>query len=310
MKLYIPACGDRIVLAKPWTFTLYYESRNTEFAKQRKLFSENMYGKYGKPIAQVTLEEGTTLEVDRIYVRAFNKSAANDETDYDSITFRVVGVKKQRFWAKLKDCNEIEFKHLEVESFKERKLREDAEEAAKPKLLNADIIRNNISYASNGSGPYVVFMDKFKKQLLERFEECKKIHREEYDKYAAEQKRLRLHVNELQRSGFNFCNIYFSINSYKELTFEILFENISKLASDYCNFSKKADGTNVRKFNWAYHDRARYWGCDNVHYALQGMHVNVVTNADDTQIVDFYLGEGRAERSEKTRRNVKQTHGS
>ena len=253
MKLYVPACGDRIVLAKPWTFTLYYESRNVEFAKQRKLsIGENMYGKYGKPIAQVTLEEGTTLEVDRIYVRAFNKSAANDETDYDSITFRVVGVKKQRFWAKLKDCNEIEFKQLEVESFKERKIREDAEEAAKPRRLSADDIRSNAYYASRGSGPYAPFMSKLKEQLQVRLEECKKLHREEYDTYVAEQKRLNSHANELRRSGWGWGRS-FSADPYKELTFEILFENISKLASDSCHFSKQADGTNVRKFSWAYH---------------------------------------------------------
>jgi hypothetical protein len=33
MKLYVPACGDRIVLTQPWTFTLYFERRNDVFAK-------------------------------------------------------------------------------------------------------------------------------------------------------------------------------------------------------------------------------------------------------------------------------------
>jgi hypothetical protein len=69
---------------------------------------------------EVTLLTGTILECDRVYIRNFNKSADNDENDFNSITWRVLKPngkpkRNQRFWAKLKDCNEIEF-DLEIDS--------------------------------------------------------------------------------------------------------------------------------------------------------------------------------------------------
>lgn len=53
----------------------------------------------------VYITEGCTLTVDRIYIR---KGAS----EYDSVSFFVEGLapKKIRFWAKLDDCNNIEFK--------------------------------------------------------------------------------------------------------------------------------------------------------------------------------------------------------
>jgi hypothetical protein len=70
----------------------------------------------------ITLPKGTVLAVDRIYIR---KGAS----DYSSITFyakglgeseiknrwsnRVTKWKAQRFWAKLSDCNQIEFELME-----------------------------------------------------------------------------------------------------------------------------------------------------------------------------------------------------
>lgn len=38
-KLYVPACGDRITLIKPWQFPLYLESRNLEFARTIGLYT-------------------------------------------------------------------------------------------------------------------------------------------------------------------------------------------------------------------------------------------------------------------------------
>ena len=97
MKLYIPAIGDRLVLTKDWEFLLYLERRNTAFAKEHKLvdekFGESYWdafedGRYGNRLKSVTasLPKGTTLEVDRVYIRTFNKSALKENEDYDSIS--------------------------------------------------------------------------------------------------------------------------------------------------------------------------------------------------------------------------------
>jgi hypothetical protein len=58
----------------------------------------------------ITLPKGTVLEVDRVYIRNFNRAALEEQDNFDSITFKVVGAKKQRFWVKLKDANHIQFK--------------------------------------------------------------------------------------------------------------------------------------------------------------------------------------------------------
>jgi hypothetical protein len=120
MNLYVPACGDRITLATPWTFTLYLERRNVGFAKAKGLVDKNMSpwgGGFGKEMRsfEVTFPAGTLLEVDRVYIRTFNKSFVKDENDFDSITWKVMNPKnkkpfpKQRFWSKLVDVNQIEF---------------------------------------------------------------------------------------------------------------------------------------------------------------------------------------------------------
>ncbi len=130
MKLYVPACGDRITLTSDWTFALILEHRNMKFADARGLITDSERGRYGvqripgdwssglKFFPHV-IKAGSTLEVDRVYVRNFSKSADSTETDFDSITFKVVGEKNSRFWAKRVDCNDIEF---ELDStYKQRK---------------------------------------------------------------------------------------------------------------------------------------------------------------------------------------------
>lgn len=125
MRLYIPACGDRITLVAPWSFTLVLESRNIEFAKIRKVVDSAP--KYGGIRDQsrnyrtvpVTLESGTTLECDRIYIRTFNKSRVQVEDDYDSITWKVINgkgkaVPKSRFWTKLPDTYGIEYDSVDM----------------------------------------------------------------------------------------------------------------------------------------------------------------------------------------------------
>jgi hypothetical protein len=68
-------------------------------------------GRYGRAAeeGQVKVPKGTTLTVDRIYIR---KGA----TSFDSITFNIAKgncparpeIEKTRFWAKLSDVNRIE----------------------------------------------------------------------------------------------------------------------------------------------------------------------------------------------------------
>ena len=131
-KLFIPACGDRLVLSKAWEFTLYLESRNIKFAQEHKLYTPDENGRWGSydrnhnlRKVRATLPAGTVLECDRVYIRTQNKSrmladGPADEIDYDSITWKVMKgdkmVKNQRFWCKLADACEIEFK-LDADAF-------------------------------------------------------------------------------------------------------------------------------------------------------------------------------------------------
>lgn len=134
MKLFVPACGDRLTLTKPWTFRLFLEHRNLKFAKQRKYYTGdedwNVYvdGKYrnGLVSVAVTLDAGTVLECDRVYIRTFNKSRVQEGDDYDSITWKIIDPKKGkaarncRFWTKLSDANEIEFELQEDSRYRDR----------------------------------------------------------------------------------------------------------------------------------------------------------------------------------------------
>lgn len=125
MKLFVPACGDRIVLTKPWKFLLILERRNIQFAIERGLLDPKFAKSYGVwetvnyskyKTVDALLPKETILECDRMYIRAFSKSALETGDDYDSITWRVISpetgkmVLRQRFWAKLVDCLQIEYK--------------------------------------------------------------------------------------------------------------------------------------------------------------------------------------------------------
>lgn len=121
MKLYVPEIGDRLRLTQDWTFKLYNERRN---ATLRTHFGLT----FSTDVDDVTIPSGTVLKVDRIYIR---KGA----DDYSSISFYAEGIgsgsgafgrpKSARFWAKLEDCNRIEFEieELKVDSPKPKKVR-------------------------------------------------------------------------------------------------------------------------------------------------------------------------------------------
>jgi hypothetical protein len=130
-KLYIPACGDRITLIKPWQFTLYLEHRNTTFAKTVGLITDT--GRWGvyhpgtNQLAHVkcTLEEGTILECDRVYIRSTSKSASTADNSYDSVSWKVVvndkPARNQRFWVKLSDTSKLEYDPDSISKYRDRK---------------------------------------------------------------------------------------------------------------------------------------------------------------------------------------------
>jgi hypothetical protein len=117
MKLFIPACGDRIHLTADWSFDLYLEYRNHKFALARGLAKDGDESlRWARELkkTRATVEAGTILECDRVYIRAFSKSHMTVETDYDSITWKALRpdgkpLKGQRFWVKLPDCYSIEY---------------------------------------------------------------------------------------------------------------------------------------------------------------------------------------------------------
>lgn len=122
MQLYIPEIGDRLRLTKDWTFTLHYEHRNSSLIEHfGDLFEwRRRSGNDTEPNDKiVTIPLGTILKVDRIYIR-------KGLEEWSSISFYAEGIgtgsgafgrpKSARFWAKLSDCNKIEF---EIEELKD-----------------------------------------------------------------------------------------------------------------------------------------------------------------------------------------------
>lgn len=133
MKLFIPACGDRLILVKDWVFPLYLERRNTKFAKTRGLLDQSAddWGVWvgeryrsGFKCVNAVLPAGTVLECDRVYIRSYNKSRLELGNDYDSITWKVIKKGKAerfgRFWTKLCDCNGLEFDLSDDGLFRDR----------------------------------------------------------------------------------------------------------------------------------------------------------------------------------------------
>lgn len=136
MELFIPACGDRLTLTKPWSFELWLERRNMKFAASRGLISveqSRMCAIYAgephrSPLKKVgtVLPPGTVIECDRVYIRQYNKSRIQEGDDYDSVTWKVVdpvkgkAVRNGRFWTKLSDCNGLEFELADDALYQDR----------------------------------------------------------------------------------------------------------------------------------------------------------------------------------------------
>ncbi len=121
MKLYIPELGTTLTLAEDWTFRIINEKRNGGLAKLMENpnandwyfpfgtienpIEEGGYGRRRIPVepGDYTIPAGTTLEVDRIYIRKGNE-------EFSSVTFKMRLKGKQiRFFAHLNDVNKIVF---------------------------------------------------------------------------------------------------------------------------------------------------------------------------------------------------------
>ena len=111
-QLYVPPLRARFVLLEDWTFPLWDESRNRDFAGFMKKEWPSHSTSYNSPrqcAIEVTIPAGTVMYVDRYYIKNGGME------DFDSITFRAIyGKRTQRFWAKLKDANRIQA-NFEVE---------------------------------------------------------------------------------------------------------------------------------------------------------------------------------------------------
>lgn len=119
MRLFIPEIGTILTLAEDWTFKVVNEQRNAGLAEIQGLTTGDYYhpfgttesdewrGKFGQrrvpnDAGSYTFPAGTSLEVDRIYIRKGNE-------DFSSVTFKTrVKGKVLRFFAKLDDVDKME----------------------------------------------------------------------------------------------------------------------------------------------------------------------------------------------------------
>jgi len=102
-RIHIPTVGDKLVLAEPWTFTLYYELRNKKMFEMAIPVKDREGGGYGKSgnSLQLTFPTGWELKVTRVYIR-------QGRPGYDSISFMCpYNGKNVRFWVKLQDVNKM-----------------------------------------------------------------------------------------------------------------------------------------------------------------------------------------------------------
>lgn len=113
MKMFIPDIGFAIRLTEDWTFSLYFEQRNRSLLLEAGAVTglTGYLSDRDKPPVPHTLKAGTSLVVDRVFIR-------NGMSDFSSISFirkadKASKTPKARFWAKLEDVNEMEFERDE-----------------------------------------------------------------------------------------------------------------------------------------------------------------------------------------------------
>lgn len=305
-RLYVPACGDRLTLAKDWKFTLYLEHRNVKFAQAQGLLQDKSPRFYdcwshvgGYKTLECTLPAGTVLECDRVYIRTFNKAAKSDESDFDSITWKVVGTKKTegRFWAKLRECNQIEFALPDDASFKER-AKVAADLAAKePVRLDASQIRNIVASAYHGHGAHAQMFKKVREQALQFYAESCRLDKEAFDAWRA--LRQKEHDARQRMYGYMYTS-YDDTRSWSQMKendfLSLMFDEVNSM----CAHSKRKDGTHVRKFYWVYPPSDSYFYYHSRGgYGHAGLSFTVTTDDADQNIIDMQFCDARTPRPEK-----------
>ena len=125
VSLLIPEIGTKMVLAEDWHMNLYNEYRNvgvlelTEIITRKNQNRLDLYGGERMKHNEIVFPKGSMLTVDRIYIR---KGAS----DFSSLTFYIakgskiqhagqeyVSSKALRFWAKLRDVNNMKVQFVE-----------------------------------------------------------------------------------------------------------------------------------------------------------------------------------------------------
>ncbi len=308
-RLYVPACGDRLKLIEPWTFTLYFEHRNFAFAKEQKIILEDTPGfsRWGrsKGWEAYTMPMGTVLECDRVYIRTFSKNASSVEDDYDSITWKIIGEngkqkKNCRFWAKLSDCNQIMFEIPSDANYKERAKAEAIVEAAKPKRINIDEISSLIYSARqhNRGSELGLLFQKATADALVHFAESKRRDQEAYGAYVRACKEEKKMYDGYQRDPvFMPFSVNRKIVEYNELTNDA-FLNALFSGNISCKFSRRSDGTCCRQMIHPVVVTDRYY-CYSRHNredAVSGLSYSIITDKDDQKIIDVEVCKERKEK--------------
>lgn len=106
-KIHIPQVGDEFKITKNWNCNVFNEYRNS------KVFEALSIDNSAKNThIEITLPVGTTIRIERVYVRA-------PASSYDSVTLRILSspiksLAKARFWVKLSEINKLEFEEVEM----------------------------------------------------------------------------------------------------------------------------------------------------------------------------------------------------
>ncbi len=324
MKLFIPAVGYRIRLTQDWSFNLYTEHRNKTMFDARGLKFEDHWGGYRDKMKSVpvSVDSGTILEVDRVYVRTMSKSATTKEDDYDSVTFKVVGAAtKIRFWAKLEDVNNIDYELPPDHTAS----KDQAKAKAKaPKKLSPAAIQNIISDS------FYVYRGKTAPKWLTNA--LKNTFGDMAREYEARQRPLDLEnllkqqeaQESEQRHRFNcgalnipvgLASIIKTYEDYKthvqnnnnfyphtlnERTYKadyfIPHVLLRRYGTGACTFSRDRDdqSRSVRRFTWKAEDRD-HWRHRQGEADMSDMWLEAVSNAEDTEIVEVRAGFTKAE---------------
>lgn len=315
MKLFIPAVGYRIRLTQDWTFKLFHERRNESLLKfiVAEYKPKWYFGDKKMPHEVTSLPAGTLLEIDRVYVRTINKRATTEEEDYDSVTFKVVDSKKKvRFWTKLDDVNNVEYEIPPDVTASKDQAREAAKVRQKKLTKEScrDLVRNVFYYGERKTASWLT--PKLRKTLDALAEEYKT--RQRPLEVARIDKMLEREKAEM-KFRFEGGHLHVAMNeveALKKLTFEDYWTqheqqwrrnrgvNDRLFETNYfvphtllgsrskSSFKQLPTGERLRQFRGATVEDQRTYAQDAVDFS--DMYVNIITNADDTEILRIEAG--------------------